>query len=477
VKSLVAVETVSLRPHDTMISTNQDPPCNDDHPTVNEPMFVAKHIHFSGIDLSSTLPPVDRVTGSDAHQSDLINALIDVKENIDLLIVHSASDPLILQSIDSLIVFFDQTLRKQQSTLIDICASAVHSDFSPNRIHTVRTSYLKELQRLRQRVYGGHSENFATGYNGSIQNHPKTDAVVGYLKTNTYLDIEHRFANIVGQRLRFYMRMLLNPQPPRLGAKDTSYNNRASHFSKVSKIINLSLISSGQSSVALEDACVSALVSKALQHIYDLCGIDVFPISTTNADIDSKVCSVSIITLPVIPEVFCDRPASRRQISKGPPYIYFDDEDVLEIQHDLDDATTLIVASKSARFLLDLFTCKKVVKEIARLGGWTKIEECARLSRQFKLWHICDSDAHLVPLFNNDQFVSRLKDICNHLEKHVERCENSLTALSKRLRLTTKGKTLQLNYPQLVPVVEAFERCTEDINAIPVVVRGRQKQQ
>jgi hypothetical protein len=464
-QSLVFAEAVSLRPHDANMASTQETG-NTDYQTSE------KRIQFSGIDCSSTLPPVDRVSGSESHQTDLVNALINVKMQIDLLIAQSTKDPFILRSLESLINFFDHNIGDLQSTIIRACAEAVHAKhptFLLNRVNSARKSYLTDLLRLRCRII--RNRMMVSDVDDTLTRQQDDNLHMEISASEFYLNIEHQFANIVGQRLRYFLRMLLNPQPPRLCAKDTFYRSRSTFFSKVSNIVKLSLVSNGQANVALEDACVSALVSKSLQHVYDFCGVDAFPISITEAETNSKVVFASFTTLPDISEDFCGRPASKRELSKRPPFVHFDDDDISEIQNDLQEATALIVAYKSARFLLDLFTCEKVQKEINRLGGWTKLEDCARLSRKFKLWHICDFDAHLVPLYNNIEFVNRIQQICFYLEKHVDKCQSSLTALSRRLGLRTRSKLLQNNYPQLLTVVETFEESNELINAIPVVER------
>lgn len=481
--ALVTVEAISLRPFNLDRQTEQlsvaenvdshtispmssQGDCIECNDSTTEPK-KQKSIQFSGIDCSSTLPPVDRVGGSESHQRDLIASMVVVKDLIDTLEKCKQNDPEILKYLDTLIYFFSTSLQGEHNKLKAACAKSINSH--PNRIESARKQYLRDFERLRTRLLMPiHEENDTRNdltYFG--------DSEV-YVNLDLCLNVEIRLAHFVGQTIRYYLRMFLNPQPPRLSPKDIAYHQQTNSFSKVSELVEMKM-SIGGHNEALEDACISALVSTALQRVYEFCGPDALLMSTSSIINGEKDIDVVITYLPDMLASFCTSTASQIDIPIRPPFISFDEDDIAEIHDDLQDATRFLAAAKASRFLLDLFTAKGVQNEIQRLGGWSKVETYAKISRKYKLWQICDFDAHLVSLCNHEFFLKRLQELCKIFGKQAPICENALASMAKRFRVTTQSKNIVKFCPEIRIIHQEFEDSRDIFNAFPIVCKKSQK--
>lgn len=471
-QALVTVEAVSLQP-----SESSDTSCvpkiksllKKKAPSSNGNNSDSRHrrIHFSGIDCSSTIPPVDRVSGSFSHQRSSINALIAAKMRIEDLEYNAQGISIAMTYLRRLIHFFQHSLSDKQNKLELFCATAICSEFAPNRIEYARTLYLHEFQSLLIRLLKQVSKH---------ENEPQPAAIDQQTLSTDHsqdfaLTMEKRLADLVGQTIRYCLRMILNPQPPRLSPKNKMYKQQTKTFSKVSSLVELRM-PNDDSNEALDDACISALVSIALQALYEFCGPEPLLMLATSVQNRGKETNLFLMIDPKIPTSFCASPSSQRELPLKFAYVCIDEDDLLDIQDDIRDATLFLAASKASRFLVDLFGTEAVKREIKRLGGWSNVEFYARISRQFRLWEMCEFDAHLVPLSDHASFLRRLQDLCTLFEPQVPICEEALLKLSERMHRFSKNKYIQMNSPNIKVVLDALDDSKERIDAFPVVIKN-----
>lgn len=431
-QSLVMVESISLAGDDGSSSKNL--------------------VSFSGIDCSSVQPPVDRVEGSGTHQHDSIQALVQAKEQVEALVRQvreqggcyyneSSHCPQIL-CLESLVEFLqhdDVRYGKGNVAIngwVQECAKAIHhSTFPPRRVLKAVALYQRELSLILKRLQNG----------GDQDDDDNNDSA---------LMMENRLSELLGQAIRYHLRLFFNSAPPRLSPKDVDYENREQQYSQVKNLIVMTM-KDDYSNGAVDDECISALVSSALCQICDYFGLQ------TLLDASAQ--------RPDIPALFCTNPASNRGFRvRGPPESLSADE-LDHVLSDIDHAYAFLATMNACRFLVELLNAPGVQDEINRQGGWSQLETYASISWKHHLWKLCPDDQHLVCLSNFEAFNGRLQSYLSVLEGCVEGCEDSLAALAKRFHASTKSKNILGKFPQIRTIAHCLEDGRKQAYAFPRV--------
>ena len=388
--------------------------------------WIAKSVHFCAFDYSSTLPPVDRVQGSGANQEEVIEALRRVKIEIDILSSASKEKKeTIKYSLSELLAF----LTSPKKTWLEACSQSVSTNYPLPRIERAVAEYSKEISALLSRIAGNQGSLF----------------------------IEKRLAELVGQALRYQIRLLLLPAPPRLTPADSDYDHRSQSHSQVFNKIVMKTMQKNAPEVT-EDR-IAALFTKALDYLCEYFGLEQMG--------DPAFCE------PTLPNKFCELPASKHEILKNGGPRALSEKEIEEVCSDIDDAAQVLSARNASVFLKALLSSTSVQEEIQRQGGWTKVETYATYSWMYDLWRLCPEDEHLVPLYDFDGFLRRLKLVVRATEETSLAAEESLDSLAKRFRLNTKSKNLLTQHPEIYTVSEYLKERLAHANIFPSVLEAR----
>jgi hypothetical protein len=255
------------------------------------------------------------------------------------------------------------------------------------------------------------------------------------------LQLELRLAEHIGQGIRYRLRVLFNPAPPRLCNLDTQYEHRSTSYSKVSQLITMTKRTNHDGyGLAVDDGFLSALISRALCRLYEYYKLHDM-ILTSDCD-DTSL----LVFLSGIPNEFCTSEPSHRTMSprsiRSINFINeFTENDRDLVIADIQEATSFLCATYAVRFLYDLFTTPGVYDEVQRMGGWDDIEQYAITSKKYKLYNLCSADAHFVPLWNYKALVQLLSTFCNHMECKTQCCIDALKMVATNYRIPIPPKT------------------------------------
>jgi hypothetical protein len=427
-RALVRVEAVSLESFDVLMNT--PPPLTESSKKLR--------VHFLSLDGSSIRPPIDRDLQSGIRQQHSIAALISAKDQVDAMTASS------LPHIQSLLTFLTHLQESSEEltapsveyyNMVLLCASSISKEFSPTAVYTTVNLILHDVHILEERLLSGDSNDHST----------------------TPLQLESRLAELVGQGIRYRLRVLFNPAPPRLCNLDLQYEHRSQAYSKVNQLITMkSKVAKMELGCAADDGFLSALISRALRRLHDYWGLD-------------HLMSQEQVG-PIPPSTFCSSPASLRALptplrSMGDDLVTQQDRD--SILHDVEEATSFLRAVYAARFLHDLWTAPGVGDEIDRMGGWSQVTSYANTSWKYHLHQLCTADAHLVPLSNIESLLRRLDIHCQVLEPHVDQCVEALKTLAKNYQVYVPRKrkvTAHLN-----DITKYYVDAMSEVHALPHV--------
>lgn len=397
------------------------------HVTSTPSPAYQRKISFCGFDCSSSLPPVDRIDGSEEHQQLLIEALVEVKRAVLEMETGGVSE---LNSLQHLLDFLgdrENCLHWQQE-----CARSIHDSYPTQRVQSAWKQYISDLQALFTRT-----------------STMKTTRQVTY----PTLSVEQRLAHFIGQAIRRELRNLINPPPPRYCSKDSTYEQRALTYSQAYAYIKFS----GPQGAAAGDKNLASLVSTALRRLYDYFGLQVLlqanPVAMMN----------------IIPKEFCAKAKLLDAISVDHDCQTTEFPLVECVLHDMDQACLFLAATNAARFLVELFNVPKVQSEVERRGGWSQLETYAALSWQYQLHDIVDEDAHLVILANVSTFFSTLRSCHDSLIMRAKDCQRSLNNLCKQQRINTKSQCLLRKSQHIRLLQERYEFGKEQYLTFPRV--------
>ena len=430
-RALVLVEAVSLKPNGGQ--GNNDGSSQSDMESESR----YRQTTFYGVDCSSTHPPVDRVVGSNEHQYASIATMVEACQQIRDLRGGAVENK--ISCLGRMIQFLETSFVAAAPivpTNMSIeCAEAISPHYSALRVIRAAQHYKTDFEMLQHRLGRPNSPSDET----------------------SCLLVEKRLAEFIGQAVRYYLRLFFNPAPPMITTDNESYDEDA--FSKVNQHVKLLCATEGEE---VDDSNISALVSQGLLRLHEYFGFR-FLLSPDN-------------DIPADRFVFCAKPASNRNLPvRAKTLAHFTDVEVEEILSDVRQAMGFLAATKACRFLIDLLTKVAVKREIERFGGWSTVESYAVIARNFECWRLCPHDAHLVLLCDTGALLNRLRWLCGRLEKHFQKCEQSVAALSKRFHTTTKSKNLLKNYPHIRTIAQLLSESQERVDAFPLVKTKRSK--
>jgi hypothetical protein len=423
-------------------------PSQDDTPRTKQRCKV----HFLSLNGSSMRPPSDRDLQSGIRQRQSIEAMIHAKEVIEGLTTDA------LSSLQALQTFLDHLFTPSsecENGIIQLCAGSISNEY-PNTsifatIDLIRQDLIVLLERLLSSTIAVSTEN--------------DDAV----EATKSLQLEICLAVHLGQAIRYQLRVLFNPSPPRLCRLDTGYENRSLEYSKVYQLMTMNKRTTGEDDgLAIDDGFLSALVSRALRRLYEYFGLEhLIPVSDDDIHVSFK---------SVIPDNFCTSEPSHRQIPLRIRATSQNDEitvlDRDQVVIDLQQATSFLSASYAARFLCDVFTTPGVQEEVRRMGGWQSIEQYSLTSKKYHLYESCPADAHLVPLCDYLSLLERLQKICEYMEPKIPSCVNALQMVASNYRIpdvTTPAKSQRKMHQYLKQIVDTYNELMKEANAFPQI--------
>lgn len=345
---------------------------------------TARRVAFCGWDGSAARPPVDRVDGSDSHMAAAVDALAKV--------VHIYSD---VSSADapSLRRFVRNLQASEEAIVTDAARSIGQGDqFLRSRIRDAIKFQQDDMTNTLLRLDLSWTGSFRT------------------------LHVEKKLAVLLARSIRFQLRNLLNPAPPRFSPNDFHYEERSQAFSQVKVLVELvSELPPDKISEAVEEKNFATLVSQALETVYAFLGDSVL----RQTVVDDSAASRSGTSTVQLRE-YLDRPRTRRP----PPT----PELIESLKRHVTAAAQFLACRNAAQFLVDLFRLDVVGTEVLRRGGIERLETYATLMQTFQLHHQDGerSYAHFVLLSDWTTRIGQLETWLNQTEISSEACRNAL---------------------------------------------------
>ena len=406
--------------------------------TASLDVFEAKQhrkVHFLSLDGSSFRPPIDRDLQSGLRQQQCIEEMTKAKEVIDSLTTDAA--PLI-QDLHTFLRLLQSPTNQSVHDLLQLCASNISNDYPLKWVRVTINLIWDDLIVLQERLTSDQ---------------------------RTPLQLEIRLAEHIGQAIRYQLRVLFNPAPPRLCSLDTNYENRALTYSKVHQLMTMNKRT--PFGLAVDDGFLSALISRALRRLYEYIDLEHLLAASENADSSF---------LSFIPTNFCASEPCHRHIS---PRIRSTDisDELTEFDRDMviadvQKAAGFLSATYAARFLCDVFTTPGVHDEVIRMGGWTSIERYASTSKKYQLYESCTADAHLVPLFDFSAFLKRLQMFCDNMEPKTKSCIDALQMVANNYHIpkpTSPKQPKRKLHHYLEDIANIYNDMMTEVNAIPEI--------
>ena len=435
--------------------------------TSRESNTTTKKVHFAAHDGSSLHPPIDRIHGSDLHSQQTIQAYVQVQHVLEQW-EDVNNYPQLDQVVTCLrqLVFYlkaskDAEADDSKPSLVSEeqwkeCAASIGFDFDKRRLTSAQAFYHDQLAIVLDRLVARKMRR-SNSSTGGVSTVPRE-------YNECFLMVEHRLAEQAGQAIRYNLRMLLNDKPPRLSPNDELYDEWSKHYPTLSEHVKL-VLTEGAENSAVDDACFSALVSIALQHLHEFLGMEL--LLDASSDAVQKV-------LELIPTLFFAKPASNRDIDEP-----LDEMEIREVIDDIGQARDFLSAVRSCRFLLDLLSNKGVQAEVQRHGGWSQIETYASLCWKYRLNRICPADAHLVALSNVEALKTRLQQFVALLEANATACrdrwvdvEDRFVPVFESIKYKKGKKTLDEKslIASLEDIARAWQEAKEVVESIPAVL-------
>jgi hypothetical protein len=347
----------------------------------------ARRVAFCGWDGSAVRPPVDRIDGSDSHMAKTVDALAEV--------VHIYADltPADAPSLRR----FVRNLHDGNGLLVTASACSIGQDdkFLQARIRDAVKFHREDMITILFRL--------DLSWNGSFQT----------------LHVERQLAVRLAQSIRFQLRNLLNPAPPRFSPSDIHYAERSQAFSQVPALVDLvSELPPEKITDAVKEKNLATLVSQALETVYAFLGDAI--LRQTLADESTAAWSgTSTVQL----QDLLDRPRTRR----SPPT----PELIESLKQHVTKSSRFLACRNAAQFLVDLFRLDLVGPEILRRGGIDRLETYASLMWTAQL-HLQDSErsyAHFVLLSDWTNRIGQLEAWLHQTETSSAECRNGLASV------------------------------------------------
>jgi len=427
-QALVRVESVSLGP------INNSPPPKK-----------KRQVHFSGL---VTQPPVDRDLKTAEHQQESIEAMMHAKKQIQSL--KSTAIPAIQQLRNFLSSLSSSDDDNQQ--LLQTIASAIGPDFPSKRVSVLADVCLGDFEILERRLSNVPRDDVIMSPLQQAQMMMMRSSSSSSSSDDPLTSVEEHLTALLGQGIRFQLRMLLNEAPPRLSCVNAAYDEMAEKaYSKVSELVQ----------PPLNEGLLSAPFSTALLRLHEYFGLE------------KLMDSSSSTTDPVLmlPTEFCSSAASQRQLSVRGKIEPLTEQEKEAVLVDIRAAASFLAAARAARFLVDLLSAPGVQEEIKRMGGWSEIETYASCSWNYDLWKhkAGDGDAHLVVLCNVAALYKRLQSYCTAMEALTDDCEAALAQLHSNFHLALKSTPFLKKYPGIPEIADCYEFWTNLASAFPEI--------
>ena len=402
-------------------------------PHVKEPH---RRVHFLSLDGSSIRPPIDRDLQSGIYQQQSIEAMTHAKEVIDELTSEVTS---VLQSLYNFLCLLQSRTNSGVHDILNLCVCSISNDFPSKWVRATINFIASDVIILQERLTSDCRKP---------------------------LQLEVRLAEHLGQAIRYQLRVLFNPAPPRLCMADTNYANRSSSYSKVHELMTMNKRASF--GLAVDDGFLSALISRAFCRLYEF--IDFEHLISVPED-------AYLSFLSLIPTDFCASAPSRRIISPRirsrdiPDVLNENDRDM--VIADVQKATGFLSATYAARFLFDVFTTPGVHEEVVRMGGWSSIERYASTSKKYHLYESCIADAHLVPLCNYYAMLKRLQTFCVYMEPKTKSCIDALELVARNYHIpkpTSPKRSRRKLHHFMEDIADAYIDMMTEVNAFPEIL-------
>lgn len=346
---------------------------------------AARRVAFCGWDGSAVRPPVDRVDGSDSHMAKAVEALAKVVQ------IYSEMSSTDAPSLRRLV----RNLQKDNALLVTASAGSI------GRGDSLLLSRIRDAIKFHQEDMNTTLLRLDLSWNGSFRT----------------LHVEKQLAVWLAQSIRFQLRNLLNPAPPRFSPSDVHYEERSQAFSQVPVLVDLvSELPREKISEAVKEKNLATLVSQALETVYAFLGDDV--LRQTRADESTATLGS---TLSANLQQYVDRP----RIQRSPP----DPALIESLKRHVTASAQFLACRNAAQFLVDLFRLDRVGPEISRRGGIDRLEKYATLMWTSQL-HLQDGErsyAHFVLLSNWSSRIGQLEAWLQRTETSAEGCRKAMT--------------------------------------------------
>lgn len=403
---------------------------------------------------------MDRQIGSALHRHNSILAMVDAMEHIQKSSTTPATSAAasIAANLADLSSFLtrhfinvdadagdgEATTDNTATMLLAACSDAVALNFPWKRVQELAKLYCKDFSILQRRldrstIMVAKTPNISAESSSPASTH-QFEKSIGPQKpmqellldddddNDEPLVMEECLAAFLGQAIRYQLRLLLNTAPPRLCKEDEEYEVRSLAYSQVCKLaILVPRSDASPDNAAAEDSFFSAIVSNALDHIFEYFGMEQM------VGVDELVSS-TIVPLSVASQ----RSLTLRNVEalKTTPLA---EEDVDAVLQDIRDATSLLDVSRAVKFIIDLFNAPGVQDEIQRMSGWSPIESYATWSLKYSSWKLFPADSHLVALHNVKLLLQRLQAFYIKIASTIDDSEGDLQTVRKNYFVVDNG--------------------------------------
>ena len=375
-----------------------------------------KKLHFSSFDGSTTMPPVDRMSGSHSHLEKNILSLETVFKEVDSLAKKASTgkDDAIVEEIkeclDAIIFTMHHIESDAGANMMNECAESMPFHWPAKRFVKAARTYREELEEVHLLLANKSSNDSA---------------------------LRSRLGDFIGRSIRFYFRRFFDPVPLNL-TNDQHENYRhvdlSGTRSRVCEIVEMVDPEGDGRDTAAADGSISSVFSYALRAIHAL-----FAINAERAAVDGEYFSTFFSSGP-------------SQSGLGPgrsPTIVLSDADLDEILADIHDVHIVLQGIKAARFLSALLHWPGVSKAVKDAGGWNKVESFARVFENLDLEKACPEEAYFTLLGGIDRLLQRIDADAEKMAEVERICEDNLRNCWKRFRCGTKSKAILQQNPHI----------------------------
>jgi hypothetical protein len=249
-------------------------------------------------------------------------------------------------------------------------------------------------------------------------------------EADVQLNLEKKLAESLGRAIRYHLRRFFNSIYGKVTEDPELAEPAFKRQSKIHEILRMTLPAwyYVASDSAVADGSVSSIFSLAVETIDREFGADIFLANDFH--------------MPIIPKSFCSSDASQRGIERTCTVV--SEDDVETVLSDVIAAQAFLTGAKACCFLTELLNWPGVDAEIARLGGWSIIEEFARQFHAFDLKRLSPHEGHFVLLSDMKMLQDRVKQCWAAMEHASKDCTAELNQQWVRFDCDNKKRKLPL---------------------------------